>query len=63
MSAMSVSSPRGKRPPINKTTTRLICQRLIKGMSMSQACATHDVPSSWMLFHTALRVISCVIPS
>jgi hypothetical protein len=46
MSAMSVSCPRGKRPPINKTTTRLICQRLIQGMSMSQACATHDVPSS-----------------
>ena len=57
MSAMSVSSPRGKRPPINKTTTRLICQRLIQGMSMSQACATHDVPSSWMRFHSALRVI------
>ena len=45
VTSMSVST-HGKRPPINKTTTRLICQRLIQGMSMSQACATHDVPSA-----------------
>jgi hypothetical protein len=46
---MSVST-RGKRPPINKTTTRLICQRLIQGMSMSQACASHDVPSASAIY-------------
>src|SRR5580693_6043375 len=53
MTAMSVSGDsrhRSKRPPINKTTTKLICQRLIQGMSMSRACATPDVPSASAIY-------------
>jgi hypothetical protein len=50
MRSMSVSFASGKRPPINKATTKLICQRLIQGMSMSQTCATTDVPSASTIY-------------
>jgi hypothetical protein len=60
MRSMSVSSaPRGKRPPINKATLKLISQRLIQGMSMSQACATHDVPSACSVYFRTAEDEDC----
>jgi hypothetical protein len=44
-----------KRPGFNKTTIDLICTRLIQGMSMSQACATPDVPSAASVYLKTAR--------